>query len=168
MSHTITPKTLYKELAQECELAMQLVDVLLEEQSSLIRMETQRLSDLALKKEGLMFELEKRFQSNSRLAVQAGYTEDLVGLNAWISSLADGIPELTGTFQTLKSSLEQAQRLNIMNGELVNEQLAGIQERISILTAASVQTGTGGAHDTYGPKGGMSTGAGLKPRAVIR
>ncbi|MDH4394419.1 MAG: flagellar protein FlgN [Limnobacter sp.] len=168
MPHTITPKTLYKELAQECELAMQLVDVLLEEQSSLIRMETQRLSDLALKKEGLMFELEKRFQSNSKLAVQAGYAEDLVGLNAWISSLADGIPELTSTFQTLKSSLEQAQRLNIINGELVTEQLAGIQERISILTAASVQTGTGGAHDTYGPKGGMSPGSGLKPRAVIR
>jgi flagellar biosynthesis protein FlgN len=168
MPHTITPKTLYKELAQECELAMQLVDVLLEEQSSLIRMETQRLSDLALKKEGLMFELEKRFQSNSKLAVQAGFSKDLVGLNAWISSLADGIPELKGTFQTLKSSLEQAQRLNIINGELVNEQLAGIQERISILTAAFVQSGSGGVQDTYGPKGGMNSGAGLKPRAVIR
>jgi len=168
MPQTITPKTLYKELAHECELAMQLVDVLLEEQSSLIRMQTQQLSDLALKKEGLMFELEKRFQSNSKLAVQAGYSNDLAGLNAWISGMADGIPELAGTFQTLKSSLEQAQRLNIVNGELVNEQLAGIQERISILTAASVQSGTSGAHDTYGPKGGMSPGAGLKPRAVIR
>lgn len=168
MPHTITPKILYQELAQECELAMQLVDVLLEEQSSLIRMETQRLSDLALKKEGLMFELEKRFQSNSKLAVLAGYSADLTGLNAWIGSLAEGVPELTGTFQTLKSSLEQAQRLNMINGELVNEQLAGIQERISILTAASVQNATGGAQDTYGPKGGMTPGAGFKPRAVIR
>jgi len=64
MAHTLTPETMYSELAQECELAMQLVDVLLEEQSCLIKMETSRLSDLALKKEGMMFALDKRFQKN--------------------------------------------------------------------------------------------------------
>jgi len=167
MAHTLTPETMYSELAQECELAMQLVDVLLEEQSCLIKMETARLSDLALKKEGLMFELDKRFQKNIESASRAGYSANLKGLTDWIESLAEGFRKLQGTFQTLKTSLEHAQRLNQSNSELVNEQLAGIHERISILTAASVNSTTG-KQDTYGPKGGLNSPGGLKPRAVIR
>jgi len=81
--------------------------------------------------------------------------------------MGEGFVKLQGTFQTLKSTLEHAQRLNQSNSELVNEQLAGIHERISILTAASVRS-TAGKQDTYGPKGGINSPAGLKPRAVIR
>jgi len=168
MSQSLTPSVLYLELAQECELAMQLVDVLLEEQSSLIRMETERLAELALRKEGLMFELEKRFLANAQRAVADGYADNLEGLNDWIAHKALGQEQLLGTFTTLKSTLAHAQKLNEANGELVEEQLAGIQQRISILTAASVQKNTGDTAGTYGPKGGLFAQSGVKPRAVIR
>jgi len=168
MSHSPTPTLLYTELAQECELAMQLVDVLLEEQSSLIRMETERLAELALRKEGLMFELEKRFLANAQRAVAEGFADNLDGLNEWIAQQSAGHEALSGTFATLKSTLAHAQKLNVSNGELVEEQLAGIQQRISILTAASVQKHTGDSAGTYGPKGGLFAQGGVKPRAVIR
>jgi len=171
MAKTLTPQHLYNELAQECELAMQLVDVLLEEQSSLIRMTTQHLPELALRKEGLMFELEKRFHANLQYAVAAGFESSLTGLNAWIEQQAEKHLPLQGTFSTLKTTLTQAQRLNISNGELVEEQLAGIQARISILTAASVQTQQTTGGTVYGPKGGLANPGGstqVKPRAVIR
>jgi flagellar biosynthesis protein FlgN len=71
----------------------------------------------------------------------------------------------------LRTTLSHAQRLNKTNGEIVSEQLAGLQERISILTAAAVADQAPTASDTYGPKGGMSQSAltgGAMPRAVIR
>jgi len=169
MSQSLNPSVLYLELAQECELAMQLVDVLLEEQSCLIRMETERLAELALRKEGLMFELEKRFLANAQRAVADGFTDNLEGLNDWIAQKATGHEQLMGTFATLKSTLAHAQKLNVANGELVDEQLAGIQQRISILTAASVQKNAGDTAGTYSAKGSLfAQNGGVKPRAVIR
>lgn len=160
---------IYQKLAEECDQAMALVDTLLEEQASLIKMNTNLLGELSVKKEGMMFDLEKRFRSNLDLAAEAGFTADQTGLIDWIDALGQFKPELPGTFETLKQTLLQAQRLNLTNGELVAQQLDGLKERISILTAASVDAGGQKPSDTYGPKGGLSGGAaGARPRAVIR
>jgi flagella synthesis protein FlgN len=154
-SSVILATDLYKALAQECELGMTLVDILFEEQTSLVKLETARLQEISLKKEGMMFDLERRYQNNISLAKANGFTESFEGLEAWVTSLSKQEPKLQGTLGTLKATLHQAQRINQTNGELVAEQMAGLQQRISILTAAAVAEQTGRSSDTYSAKGSM-------------
>jgi len=169
MSNTLAAKSLYESLAHECDLAMALVDVLLEEQACLVKMETSRLGDLALSKEAMMIELETRYLACTKKAEQAGHAGNLDGLAHWVDELSVFEPRLRGTYSTLRNTLQQAQRLNSTNGELVTEQLAGLQDRIAILTAAAVASQAPAASDTYGPKGGLSAaGTATMPRAVIR
>ncbi|MDX1667889.1 MAG: flagellar protein FlgN [Limnobacter sp.] len=168
MSPTTQAQTLLQELAKDCEKAMQLVDILFDEQASLLKMHTDRLGELAVQKESMMFELEKRFKEHLGQAVKAGQPDTLAGLETWIDKLTIHAPTLASTFETLRSSLEQAKRLNKTNGELVSEQLASLKDRIAILTAASIESGNAKPADTYGPKGGLGNSAGSKPRAVIR
>ena len=171
MSHVAAAKNLYNNLAYECETAMALVDILLEEQACLVKMETGALNSLATRKEAMMLDLEKRYLANIELSKAAGFAPDLDGIALWVDVLAADEPRLLGTYSTLRSTLTHAQRLNTTNGELVTEQLAGLQERISILTAAAVAEQKPTASDTYGPKGGMAQSAltgGAMPRAVIR
>lgn len=164
-------KNLYSNLAHECDIAMGLVDVLLEEQACLIKFNTQELNSLAIRKEAMMLELEKRFLHNLELVKAEGFKPNMDGLALWVDVIATHEPRLLGTYSTLRTTLTHAQRLNKTNGELVNEQLAGLQERIAILTAAAVAEQKPAASDTYGPKGGMSQSGltgGVTPRAVIR
>jgi flagellar biosynthesis protein FlgN len=162
---------LYRNLAEECDIAMTLVDVLLEEQACLVKLETNRLSELSLKKEGMMVDLEKRFKTNVRNAQGAGFEPSMEGLALWVDQLAIEEPRLLGTYSTLRMTLQQAHRLNTTNGDLVTEQLMGLQQRIAILTAAALADQQPNSVNTYGPKGALSTNnnaAGNMPRAVIR
>lgn len=171
MSHIGSAADMYRHLAQECEMAMALVDVLFEEQSCLIRFETDRLQALALKKEAMMLELEKRYLNNLQMARAEGYSPDFEGLARWIDNLSHREKRLNSTFETLKTTLQQAKHLNEANGNIVAEQMASLQERISILTAAAIgNTGASPAANTYGPQGALnkSGNAGTTPRAVIR
>jgi flagella synthesis protein FlgN len=171
MSHADSAKNLYRNLAYECDMAMALVDILLEEQACLVQLQTPELNSLALRKEAMMLELEKRYMNNIQLAKAEGFQPNMDGIALWVDVLAAHEPRLLGTYSTLRTTLGHAQRLNNTNGELVTEQLAGLQERISILTAAAVADQKPAASDTYGPKGGMSQSSvtgGAMPRAVIR
>ena len=172
MSHADSAKNLYRNLAYECDMAMALVDILLEEQACLVQLQTPELNSLALRKEAMMLELEKRYMNNIQLAKAEGFQPNMDGIALWVDVLAAHEPRLLGTYSTLRTTLGHAQRLNNTNGELVTEQLAGLQERISILTAAAVADQKPAASDTYGPKGGMmsqsSVTGGAMPRAVIR
>ena len=171
MSHADSAKNLYRNLAYECDMAMALVDILLEEQACLVKLQTPELNSLALRKEAMMLELEKRYMNNIQLAKAEGFQPNMDGIALWVDVLAAHEPRLLGTYSTLRTTLGHAQRLNNTNGELVTEQLAGLQERISILTAAAVADQKPAASDTYGPKGGMSQSSvtgGAMPRAVIR
>ena len=171
MSHADSAKNLYRNLAYECDMAMVLVDILLEEQACLVKLQTPELNSLALRKEAMMLELEKRYMNNIQLAKAEGFQPNMDGIALWVDVLAAHEPRLLGTYSTLRTTLGHAQRLNNTNGELVTEQLAGLQERISILTAAAVADQKPAASDTYGPKGGMSQSSvtgGAMPRAVIR
>ena len=171
MSHIDSASNLYRSLAQECDLAMALVDVLLEEQTCLIKLETVRLTELALQKEGMMLDLEKRYLNHLQQARLHGFSANMNGIADWVDSLGGKYPKLQGTYSTLRSTLEHAQRLNKTNGDLVAEQLAGLNERISILTAAAIGDQVQSASDTYSAKGALHSAAVLglaTPRAVIR
>jgi flagellar biosynthesis protein FlgN len=171
MPHADAAKNLYRNLAYECDMAMALVDILLEEQACLVKLQTTELNSLALRKEAMMLELEKRYLNNAQLAKAEGFQPNMDGIALWVDILSVHEPRLLGTYSTLRTTLTHAQRLNKTNGELVTEQLAGLQERIAILTAAAVAEQKPTASDTYGPKGGMSQSAltgGAMPRAVIR
>lgn len=171
MSHAEKARNLYRNLAYECDMAMALVDILLEEQTCLVKLSTDELNSLALRKEAMMLELEKRYLANVQHVKAEGFQPNMEGLALWVDVLAAEEPRLLGTYSTLRTTLTHAQRLNKTNGELVAEQLAGLQERISILTAAAVADQVPTASDTYGPKGGMKQSAlvgGAMPRAVIR
>lgn len=170
MSHTEQAINLYRNLAQECDIAMALVDVLLEEQACLVKLETARLGELALQKESMMLELEKRYLNNIQIAQSLGYEPTLDGMAYWVDDLAGDERRLQGTYATLRETLQQAHRLNTTNGELVAEQLAGLQDRIAILTAAAVADQQTGSANTYGPTGSLNSlsGSGITPRAVIR
>ena len=168
MSNATQAKVLLKSLSDNCELAMQLVDTLLDEQACLIKMNTEELVELSVKKEGMMFDLEKRFRHYLECAVQQGFEESPIGLEQWVELLNTIEPTLNRTFGTLKTTLEQAKRLNTTNGELVAQQLVGIRQRIDILTAAAVEKTSDKEAETYSAKGGISNKSGPTSRAVIR
>lgn len=147
---------------------MTLVDVLLEEQSALITMKTNLLSDLSLKKESLMFKLDAKFKLYADEARLQGFGEGSGSVRLWIETLAQKLPRLQTTFLTLQSSIEHAKHLNETNSTLVAEQLAGISHRIAILTAASLDKKNQNEASTYGPQGGFKRSDQTNSRVVIR
>lgn len=153
----------------DCELAMSLVDTLLEEQAALLKMQTEQLAGLSAKKEAQMFELEQHMTACAKAAELDGFEATSEGLLKWVDSLAVQTPELLSAYGTLRDTLSQAKRLNDLNAQIVNEQLMSIKDRLSILTAASTKQAEQ-AGNTYGPSSGFggSKGGVSKPRVVIR
>ena len=109
MSHVDTAKNLYQNLAYECDLAMALVDILLEEQACLVKLHTNELNSLALRKEAMMLELEKRYLSNVAMAKAEGFEPNMEGIALWVDVLAAEEPRLLGTYSTLRTTLTHAQ-----------------------------------------------------------
>lgn len=161
-------QSILSSMKADCELAMALVDTLLEEQAALLKAQTEALESITAKKEAQMFELEQHMAACVEAAKRDGFAASTDGLIQWVDSLASHAKELPRTYATLRDTLGQAKRLNDLNGEIVNEQLASIKDRLSILTAASTQQAAQ-AGNTYGPSSGFAgKGSVTKPRAVIR
>ena len=165
MSFAENTSILHQALSEECEMAMTLVDVLSDEQSCLIRLESARLIELALKKESLMLELERRFKQRLKEAQQLGFGEDYDALVLWVKDAGRKDTRIPFLFSTFQNTVAQAQRLNDLNGALVAEQLASLQTRIQILTESSRPVSAG----VYGPDGAYGGGTVVSlPKVIVR
>lgn len=168
MSKFSSEKLLFESISDDCDKAMTLVDVLLEEQTSLITMKTNSLSDLSLKKESLMFKLDGKFKQYQAEADSQGFGQKEGSVRQWVETAAKNMPKLSSTFLTLQNTLEHARHLNATNSNLVAEQLAGISNRIAILTAASMNKNSQSKSATYGPKSGFGDSEKVTSRVIIR
>ncbi|MFN7835967.1 MAG: flagella synthesis protein FlgN [Burkholderiaceae bacterium] len=155
---------LHDALTRECDMVMTLVDVLSDERSCLIHLDSQRLVELALRKEALMLELEQRSTERLQMARDMGFSADKNGLTQCMERLSHHDERIGLLFQTFQQTVTQAQRLNDLNGALVAEQLTSLHTRIQILTEA-----TRPISQVYGPDGiyGQPNGA-LSPGVVAR
>ena len=159
-------KQLHDAIALDCDMAMNLVDILTEEQSCLIRFNADSLVSLSQKKESLMLELEARFRGKITEAEALGLGQ---GVDALVARMAEaGLYDsrIPLSFKTFQSTMQQAQRLNDLNGTLVAEQLQSLQARVQIL----IDNARPAVAGTYGPDGAMASqqGTPTMSRVVVR
>ncbi len=165
MSFADSTSMLHQALTEECDMAMTLVDVLSDEQSCLVRLESVRLIELALKKESLMLELERRFIQQLKEAQQLGYGDNYNALVLWVKDAGRKDTRIPFLFKTFQNTVAQAQRLNDLNGVLVVEQLSSLQTRIQILTESNHPVSSA----VYGPDGAFHGGPVVNlPRVIVR
>lgn len=164
MNQTTASATLAALLTRECDQVMSLVDVLSDEQACLIHMQAERLMELAVQKESLMHELERLSRQRLTLCEQHGGGSSAAQLDAWMCKLAETDLNLHCLIENFKNSLRQAQRLNNLNGTLVTEQLATLQQRMAIISQASQVN----PPVTYGPNGMLGANSPFTQRSAIR
>lgn len=151
-------------LTRECDQVMSLVDVLSDEQACLIHMQADRVMELAVQKEALMHDLERLSRQRLSLCAQNGGGNTPLELDAWMRQLAANDLNLHCLIENFKGSLRQAQRLNNLNGTLVAEQLATLQQRMTIIHQASQVN----PPVTYGPNGLLGAASPFTQRSAIR
>ncbi len=164
MNQTTVSATLAALLTRECEQVMSLVDVLSDEQACLINMQAERLMELAVQKESLMHDLERISRQRMTLCEQNGGGNTAPELDAWMRRLAENDLNLHCLIENFKGSLRQAQRLNNLNGTLVTEQLATLQQRMAIISQASQVN----PPVTYGPNGMLGAASPFTQRPALR
>jgi flagella synthesis protein FlgN len=157
-------KVLTELLTRECDFVMSLVDILSEEQTCLIKIEADRLLELAVQKETVMHDLDRLFQLRTKACKQCGYADGLSGMELWMDTVAGMDLNIRCLLDNFKTSLKQAQRLNNLNGTLVSEQLSTLQQRISLMQKARDHS----APSTYGPDGTFGSSSPFTQRAAIR
>jgi flagellar biosynthesis/type III secretory pathway chaperone len=156
--------TLTALLTRECELVMSLVDVLSDEQTGLVKIDSDRLLEVSTQKEALMHQLERLFQARLQACEGFGNPPGVPALENWMQSVADQDLNVRCLIDNFKSSLRQAQRLNNLNGTLVAEQLSTLQQRLSIITKARDLN----PPPTYGPDGTFGASSPFTQRAATR
>ncbi len=157
-------KVLTELLTRECDFVMSLVDILSEEQTCLIKIDADRLLELAVQKETVMHDLDRLFQLRIRACRECGYADNTSGMESWMESVAAIELNVRCLLENFKTSLKQAQKLNTLNGTLVSEQLSTLQQRISFMQKARNPNLTG----TYGPDGTFGSSSPFTQRAAIR
>jgi len=157
-------KVLTELLTRECDFVMSLVDILSEEQTCLIKIDADRLLELAVQKETVMHDLDRLFQLRTRACKQCGYPDGLSGMESWMETVAGIELNVRCLLENFKTSLKQAQKLNTLNGTLVSEQLSTLQQRINLMQKARHHN----PPSTYGPDGTFGSSSPFTQRAAIR
>ncbi len=163
MTSATSISQLHQSLSEECDMAMTLVDMLSEEQTCLIRLNSDALVDIALKKEQLMLSLEARFKKQIHDAEQLGFGSGLDALLERVKQADTSDLRIGFVFKTFQETVAQAQRLNDLNGTLVAEQLSSLQARINIL----IESTRPAVAAVYGPDGGYSNKQGASMSRVV-
>ena len=155
MGPNTTLEQLHNSLSLDCDMANSLVNLLTEEQNSLIKLNADVLVELSQEKEKLMLALESRFRDKIDQASHLGFGQGFEGLRAHMAQVGQQDSRIPERFNTFQALMQKAQRLNDLNGSLVSEQLMSLQARVQIL----IESARPEVPRTYGPDGAMNSSA---------
>ncbi|PRD65325.1 flagella synthesis protein FlgN [Malikia granosa] len=131
-------------LAQEHALALQLLEVLGQEEAALLDNDADALSQAAHGKSQLIASFVTLHQQLRRLLGQAGLPEQDSSVAAWVAGQSD--PALQAQWRELLDGAQRAQELNRTNGLLI--------QRLSVRNQAALATLRGpGEAELYGQRG---------------
>ncbi|MDR0933933.1 MAG: flagellar protein FlgN [Burkholderiaceae bacterium] len=158
-----TQTAMTSSLNQEIATARALVDILQEEQNSLLTASIGELEPLVTQKAALVAQLSQHTRDRNESLKKAGYEPTLAGMNAWLESSRNE-PEtirIEKDWGELVLLTQSARELNRLNGMLISSHMARNQQALSILHGNKPDTGI------YGPDGQPNRAPATPLRSVV-
>lgn len=107
-------------LAQERELAQELLDCLRQEQTYLIQADVDALGACAARKSNLVEQMNMLAKARMQALGQAGYPVSEAGMLAWLATQQDAVREV---WRTLRDIATSGKELNRTNGLLIHQHM---------------------------------------------
>jgi len=137
-------KNLISVLLQELEAFEEFKVLLLSEQEALIKGDTSGITEVTEIKDTRIKKLNELSIYRSKLVVSLGIPESKDGFSEWINQAPE---EISALWDTLVKTAKGIQRLNDINGKLINTRLQHTQQTLAALLNALDQ------ENLYGPDG---------------
>ena len=137
-------------LAQECNCARTLCDILIAERDALANNELDQLHDLSARKQEQVVELEQLSQQRTEWLHSQGVADDAAEIEKFFTAASE---QTKLGWEKLLTQLEECQQLNRVNGSIVEQLQRKIRNALSILQ------GQPGETDLYDQRGKTSTGS---------
>ncbi|QBE64822.1 flagella synthesis protein FlgN [Pseudoduganella lutea] len=138
-----------QKLREEQCLITELLDILKDEQQSLVAADIDRLSALTPRKSEVLTHMGVLARERHDALGQAGCEAREAGMETWLC--AHGTPDDRALWNTLLAQTREAKELNRLNGMLINKQLSHTQGALQALRPPSP------AGNVYGPSGLTAT-----------
>ncbi|MDC8759332.1 flagella synthesis protein FlgN [Janthinobacterium fluminis] len=136
-------------LRDERALMNSLLELMQQEQRSLVAADIDMLTQLTERKTALVAQLSAGAARRHAALAAAGFAAGEEGMDAWLASAGDA--DAAALWRGLLDDTRAAKELNRLNGMLVNKQLAHTQGALNTLRPAA-QSG-----NFYGPSGQTTT-----------
>jgi flagella synthesis protein FlgN len=144
-------------LAEECEAAQGLIDLLTQEQARLVEADAEGLARLTEPKAAIAERLSRLARRRHDALAAAGWAAGEAGMQAWINS--DAGAAHAAAWHGLLEQAKAAKELNRVNGLLIGQHLGRTQTALNVLGNAR-----GGS--IYGPDGQSSANLGSRSLVV--
>ncbi len=136
-------------LREEQRLMTDLLDILKQEQRSLVAADIDLLATLTPRKSELLSQLAALATVRHQALGSAGFEAREAGMEVWLC--AHGTPEDKSLWNSVLANTREAKELNRLNGMLINKQLSHTQGALQALRPPSP------AGAVYGPSGRTTT-----------
>lgn len=140
------PSDLVKNLEAELCAFQDFIQVLQTEQDALVQGNVDPLLELARIKSEKVVLLAQLAESRARFLNDQGYSLEHGGMTKWLQR-DEGNPQIAELWQQLLTLAENAQKLNQINGSMIDTRLRNNQQALAILQVAAKQS------TLYGPDG---------------
>jgi flagellar biosynthesis protein FlgN len=140
-------------LAQELETAKQLVQVLKDEQSQLIKANIDELSPLVGQKSALIARMSELAKGRLNALAQAGFVGEESSMQKWLdspSTMSINKNAVKKTWDELRALIRSSKELNRTNGLLIGTHMSRNQAALQVLQ------GNQGGQQVYGRNGQTS------------
>lgn len=146
-------------LAEECNTARCLIQLLQQEQTHLIEANIESLTRLTEEKAQVIARMSELATQRYRTLASTGFAPQETGMQTWLKS-ATAEPAAHKTWNTLLTLARSAKELNRTNGLLINQHMTRTQTVLNVLHGNNQTT------NFYGPNG-QSTSIQASPRSVV-
>ena len=123
-------------LAQECDTARQLMEVLKEEQSHLTKANIDALGSLVARKSALVARMSELSQTRLKALAQAGFAAEEASMPKWLDSPSAILPNkeaIKKTWDELRALARASKELNRTNGLLISTHMSHNQVALQVL-----------------------------------
>lgn len=124
-------------LAGEIEALREFVDVLREEQQSLVRGDLEQLASFAEPKAKCLIELTRLGELRNQVLRAHNLPADRAGMERLANEHAKSAPEILAAWHQILTLTSNAHRLNDLNGTLIATRLRGTQQALNALFTAA-------------------------------
>ena len=138
-----------QKLREEQRLITELLDILKDEQQSLVAADIDKLAALTPRKSEILARMGTLARERHEALGQAGFEAREAGMETWLC--AHGTPDDKAMWNDVLAHTREAKELNRLNGMLINKQLSHTQGALQALRPPSP------AGNVYGPSGLTAT-----------